>query len=753
MRRARVRPAGVRDRFLASDPGLLRLLSALSTVCAVLLTLGALAAVDASVPILVTGALTAMVSTVAVTERRPRDQALTLAAGVPVALVVVVVGSALTPYRVLADVVFVAVIFTALYIRRLGPRATTLGVFAFQLFFVTQFVGTRLAQLPHLVPAVLVAFTASALVRFALLRSPPERTLMRLHQAFRLRLALMLDALIEVVDGGPGTPRAERAADDLRRQAARLHAGALMIQSRLETGTPDRGVAATIQRRVAEAETAAERLAVLVLRLVWPAADIDTLTRHPTPVHRTGSRLDVRVAVWLPALASKLRALRAAVRPDPRRPGRTDSTESWADGAKARDRLLGHLDDEPLSDAPPAVQDALRSAGDFACALSDLRLAVDAQAPAPRETPEAARSAKGQGPQGSGPAEDVAPEREGRHVRPTTRTALQVATGSALAVVGGELLSPQRWYWAVFTCWVVFISTSSTGDVLVRGYRRLVGTVTGVVAGLALAALIGGHPWPAFALAVLSVFGMYYTATVSYTLMSFFVTTMIGMLYALLHALTPGVLVVRIEETALGIACGLAAALLVLPAPTRERTDRLLREVLERLRAVLARSLARLCGEPDGDLLGSARALDAALDGLRLAVQPLITPLSPLRSRRRTALAVLGLLETAALHTRSLAGTAELMPAGIRIGTEHCLVDMAVRIDRNLAALIGQTAGGDATPLERGPGTTARPALGEEGARAEDVRTTRRVLRHLERVDRSVQGLARTLGVRVRDDP
>jgi hypothetical protein len=328
------------DRFLASDPGLLRLLSALSTVCAVLLTLGALAAVDASVPVLVAGALTAMVSTVAITERRPHDQALTLAAGVPVALVVVVIGSALTPYRVLADVVFVAVIFAALYIRRLGPRATTLGVFAFHLFFVTQFVGTRLAQLPHLVPTVLVAFTASALVRFALLRSPPERTLARLHRALRLRLALMLDALIEVAEGGPGTSRAARAADDLRRQAARLHAGALMIRSRLDPGTPDRGLAATVQRRVAEAETAAERLAVLVLRLVWPAADIDTLTRYLTPVHRTDSRLDVRVAVSLPALASTLRALRTAVRatggPDGRTaPRRGPMTQRSATGCSA----------------------------------------------------------------------------------------------------------------------------------------------------------------------------------------------------------------------------------------------------------------------------------------------------------------------------------------------------------------------------------------------------------------------------------
>ncbi|WP_324605911.1 FUSC family protein [Streptomyces sp. NRRL S-813] len=732
---------------MASDPGLLRLLSALSTVCAVLLALGALAALHAPVPILVAGALTAMVGTVAVTERRPHDQALTLAAGVPVSLAVMAVGSALTPYRVLADVVFVLLIFAALHIRRLGPRATTLGVFAFQLYFVTQFVGTRLAQLPHLVLAVLVAFAGSALVRFAILRTPPERTLARLERAFRLRLGLVLDALIEVAEGGPQAPRAERAVDDLRRQVARLHTCALMIQSWLGAGAPGRGVAATIQRRVAEAETAVERLAILVMRLLWPGADIDTLTRHLTQIGRAGPCLGAQDAAGLPELTEQLRALRAGAGPGRPRP-------VWTERAEAGDRRLGDRDDVHLSDVSPAMRDVFRSGGELARALSGLRLAVDGHTPAPQDSPEPARTKEPEA-EGSASAKDIVPRwPERTRIRPTTRTALQVATGSALAIGGGELLSPQRWYWAVFTCWVVFISTTSTGEILVRGYRRLVGTVAGVVTGLALSALIGGHTWPAFALAILSVFGMYYTTAVSYTLMSFFVTTMIGMLYTLLHGLTPGVLVVRIEETALGIACGLASALLVLPARTRERTDRLLHEVLERLRAVLSQSLARMGGEPVGDLLGPARALDSALDSLRLAVQPLITPISPLRSRRRTALAVLGLLETAALHTRSLAGTAELMPAGIRIGTDPYLVDEAGRIDRNLAVLIGQVAGqgGDGTPLERGSGIPAHLSVGAGGARAEDAHATRRVLRHLRRVDESIHGLARTLGMSVCND-
>ncbi|MEW2528425.1 FUSC family protein [Streptomyces sp. NPDC047071] len=721
--------------------------SALSTVCALGLTLGVLAALDAPVPILVTGALTAMVSTAAVTESRARDQALTLAAGVPTALAVVAVGSALAPYRVAADVVFVLLIFTAIHIRRFGPRATTLGVFAFQLFFVTQFVETRVEQLPQLSLAVLVAFGSSALVRCAVLPSPPEQTLARLRRAFGLHLAMVLDALIEVAVGGPQAPHAERPVRDLLRSTARLHTAALMIQNHLGTGTHDTRAASSIQRRVAEAETAVERLAVLVLRTLRPGADVDTLSRHRARARPAGSAVSALDAATLPVLVSELRALRAAIGTGPERSAGTDPTA-------VRDRLLGYRGDEQLPDASPAMRDVFRSAGDFTRALIGLHLATGGPTPAVRDAPETARAREEPRAEDSGLAKEPVPQRRGPRVRPTTRTALQVATGSALAVIGGELISPQRWYWAVFTCWVVFISTSSTGEILVRGYRRLIGTVAGVAAGLALAALIGDTPWPAFALAGLSVFGMYYTLAVSYTLMSFFVTTMIGMLYALLHTLTPDVLVVRIEETALGIACGLIAALLVLPVRTGERTDQLLRDALERLRTVLSQSWARLGGEPGGDLLASARALDAALESLRLAAQPLITPLSPARSRRRTALCVLGLLETAAFHARSLAATAELVPSGLRVGADPSLVDEGRRMDRNLASLISRIAihGGDSTTLVRGPGFPTQPAASEGGARAEHINTTRRVLRHLQRVDESIQGLARALHLPVRDE-
>jgi hypothetical protein len=62
-----------------------------------------------------------------------------------------------------------------------------------------------------------------------------------------------------------------------------------------------------------------------------------------------------------------------------------------------------------------------------------------------------------------------------------------------------------------------------------------------------LAGLVGHHTWTAFALILVLIFAMFFTAPVSYALMSFFVTAMLGLLYTLLHTYSLSVLVLRID--------------------------------------------------------------------------------------------------------------------------------------------------------------------------------------------------------------
>ncbi|NEY31129.1 FUSC family protein [Streptomyces sp. PRKS01-65] len=731
----------LRDRVAASDPGLLRLTAGLRTVGAIALALAVLALLGSDVTHLVAGAMAAMVATFAIREKQPAAQAVTLALGLPVALASVSLGAVLNARVVVGDVFFVVLIFCAVYARRFGDRGTALGLIGFQVYFLSLFVGATVSALPEVCVAIAVAFGCSAVVRFAVVPATPAGVLQRLRQAFRARLAQLLSAQLELLDAGPD--EVDKVLEDLRAGTARLHETALMIQSRLEEGTPDESVARLVQRRVADAEIAAERLGLLLLT-ARSAERADTLTLHlpgaPAPSMRRASAPDEATAT----LRRDLEALRALVL-------RPASEHTGTALAHVRNRLLGYRDEENLPPAAPVVQDVFRGIGETARAVLGLRIALDGPQDESDDSPATARSREELDAEDAAidAGEEEAPEEPTGLRRPTTRAAVQVAVGSSLAIVGGELLSTQRWYWAVLTCWIVFLNTASTGEILVKGYRRLLGTVFGVVAGIVLAGLVGQHTWTAFGLVLVFIFAMFYTAPLSYTLMSFFVTAMLGLLYTLLHTYSAAVLLLRVEETALGAACGVVAAALVLPIHTDRRTNELLGTVLQRLTDVTEEAVDQLSGGPAADLLDRARDLDQALGDLRAATQPLTHPVTPMRARRDTARYVVALLETCAYHARSLAATAELLPTHPSIAADPRLRGAVRRTVRNIDAIAAHLADEHAeAAVETGPSIASLLEPGADGT-PRYGRITGRVLRHLERLDEAVVGLARPLGVPV----
>lgn len=740
------RPAWTRiwDRFAASDPGLLRLTAGLRTVGAIALTLLVLALLHTSLPHTVAGAMTSMVATFAIQEKLRRAQAVTLALGLPVALAALSLAALLHTHVVAGDLFFLALIFAAVYSRRFGDRGTALGLIGFQTYFVSLFVGATASELPGLYGALGIAFACSAVVRFAVVRDTPQRLLDRLRQAFRTRLAQLLDAQIELLDAPPD--EMEKAFDEVRRRTARLHESAMLIQGRLAEGTEDEATAALVQRRIADAEIAGERLGVLLLN-ARSAERANTLTLHlpDAPLPAPGDRLRAGDDVTR-TLLRDLRALRLLVT-------HPVSQERGTALAHVRNRLLGYRDEENLPPAPPAVQDVFRGVGEMARAVLGLRIALDGPQDESEDTPATARSreeldaedASIAGAEKPDDGEEDADRPTGLR-RPTTRAAVQVAVGSALAIIGGEMLSSQRWYWAVLTCWVVFLNTASTGEILVKGYRRLLGTVFGVVAGALLAGAVGTHAVTAFALVLLLIFLMFFTAPLSHALMSFFVTAMLGLLYTLLNQYSVSVLVLRIEETALGAVCGIIAAALVLPVPTDRRTDELLAKVLERLREVGVAAVEQLSGGPAADLLDKARELDKALEDLRASAQPLTHPITPLRARRQTARYVVALLETCAYHSRALAATAELVPSSRTIAADPRLKRVGERIAHNIDVLLAHVRSERTDDVvEAGTSIIALLDAGAPGAPPRGS-ITHRVLRHLQRLDEAVVGLARPLG-------
>ncbi|WP_052230389.1 FUSC family protein [Streptomyces sp. CT34] len=718
-------------------------MAGLRTVAAIVLTLVVLALLDTGVTLMVAGAMAAMVATFAIREKEVRGQAVTLALGLPVALAAMTLAALLHSRIVAGDLFFIALIFGAVYARRFGDRGMALGLIGFQVYFISLFVHATVPTLPELYLTLGVAFACSAVVRFAVVPETPEGTLRRLREAFRTRLAQLVATHIELVDAGP--QQLDGVLDDLRRHTSRLHEAALMIQGRLEEGTRDAAVAGLLQRRVADAEIAAERLGVMLLN-ARSAERTDTLTLHlpDAPVPAMMNRVQAEGDA-IGTLRRDLEALHLLVARAP--------DDRGTALAHVRNRLLGYRDEDNLPPGTPAVQDAFRGLGEAARAVLGLRLALDGPQDESDDSPATTRSRE------EFDAEDLAivgaeestegeDERTGLQ-RPTTRAACQVAVGSALAIVGGEFLSTQRWYWAVLTCWVVFLNTASTGEILVKGYRRLLGTVLGVVAGVGLAGLVGNHTWTAFLLVLLCVFGMFFTAPLSYALMSFFVTAMLGLLYTLLNTYSLATLVLRIEETALGAACGIIAAVLVLPVHTDRRTDEHLGTVLVRLREVVSAAVAQLSGGPAVDLLSRARDLDTALDDLRGSTQPLMHPITPLRVRRQTARYLVALLDTSAYHARSLAATAELVPFSKTVAADPRLERAGLRIARNIDLIVARVADEHAEGEVESGASIASMLEADDSPALRSGTVTFRVLRHLQRLDEGVVGIARSLDVPV----
>ncbi|MEN3583952.1 FUSC family protein [Streptomyces sp. ZYX-F-203] len=731
----------LRDRVAASDPGLLRLIAGLRTVGAIALTLAVLAPFGVGVALLVAGAMTAMTATFAIKDKQRRAQAATLALGLPVALVSVTLGAVLSARNVVDGVFFVVLIFFAVYGRRFGDRGTALGLICFQVYFVSLFVEASVADLPGLYAAITAAFAAGALMRFGFVPATPTGVLRRLRQAFRARLAQLIEAQIHLLEADADD--IDAVLEEVRDGNARLHETALMIQSRLEEGTRDPAAARLVQRRIADAEIAAERLGLLLLR-ARSAERADTLTLHlpgaPAPSIALPAAGDEATAL----LRREFGALRALVVVPPTQARGTALS-------RLRNRLLGYRDEENLPVALPAVQDVLRGLGEAARAVMGLRMALEGPQDESDDSPSTARSREELDAEDAAiDAEADTPEDEPTGLRrPTTRAAIQVTIGSSLAIVGGEMLSAQRWYWAVMACWIVFLNTASTGEILVKGYRRVLGTLFGVVAGIVLAGLVGNRAWLAFALVLVFVFAAFYTAPLSYTLMSFFVTAMLGLLYTLLHTYSLDVLLLRIEETVLGAACGILAAALVLPVRTDRRTDELLVTALERLGEVTEAAVDQLSGDPATDLLDRARDLDQALGDFRAATRPLTHPITPLRTRRDTARYVVALLETCAYHARALAATAELLPTHPSIAADPRLRGAVQRTVRNIETIAARLDGGSPrAEVETGPSIASllRP---EVSGTPRYGRVTGRVLRHLERLDEAVVGLARPLRVPV----
>ncbi|MEV7993314.1 FUSC family protein [Streptomyces sp. NPDC086077] len=256
------------------------------------------------------------------------------------------------------------------------------------------------------------------------------------------------------------------------------------------------------------------------------------------------------------------------------------------------------------------------------------------------------------------PAPAVAPADGSGLARITNRQAVQATAGAGFALVVGQMVSAERWYWAVGATWWIFVNTTSRGETLVRGFRRVLGTVLGVGLGLLIAVPLDGALVPSAVLVAACVFGIFYTAAVSYTWMMLCVTVLAELLYGLLDLLHPALLALRLAETGIGALGAVLAVLFVLPVTTHTVNNAWIQRALRCVYACTAEAAARLAGDNAADPSPRVAELEQLLGRVRLALAPLVHPLNPMLGRKRRARQVIALLDDCVREIRGLVGVA-----------------------------------------------------------------------------------------------
>ncbi|MDX3371670.1 FUSC family protein [Streptomyces sp. ME02-6987-2C] len=696
------------DRFAGFDPGLIRLTSALRAVLGTAATLALLTALRAPETALVGGGFTAMTTSLAISDLHPRNQLITLGLGLPLSLACLAVGTALTPYPTAAKLTFLVLICLAVQARRFGPRGLGLGIFGFMAFLLSQFAPARADQLPRLGASVLVAFGAVAIVRCCVGPVTGPGALRRLRHAFDVRLHDVLRDTASIVlatEQDVGT-----RSRSLQDRLDRLHESVLLIENLLAERAAGEDTEA-LRPHLSRVEVAAQRLAVLAVRAMHtPAARND-------PAERTARQ----------RLAQRIRALR--YQPTV---GTTRGAERCAEGYEG-DSANWPTGSAFVLDCFPAVDELAEA----------LRVLGPRGRPRARRTP----SRKPASPTfGALPRRDT--DEEGLK-RGATRQAFQVTAASAIAITAGHLLSPHLWYWAVTAVWVVSIKNESTGEVLLQSLRRLAGTVIGVVFGYGLAALVNGDGPALLSLLLLCMFGIFYTPSHAYWAVTFFITGTLSMLLALTDTFSTHVLLLRVQETALGVSCGILAAVLVLPTTVRRAGDDALAGFLRALDHLLRAVASGSPGtETPTSRVHAAHDLDQALESFRKASLPLTHPFAPQRRRRHRARHLLELLDAGAYHVRSLAATAERLPAGHVPEYAMRLTAAADHAHETVTHLIRVTGDRPSTVsrVARPKVTTTLSLLSEEQRVCRSrLSLEYRLLLHIDRLDSTLTALVRAL--------
>ncbi|WP_245843820.1 FUSC family protein [Oceanobacillus rekensis] len=583
-------------RLLASDPGQIRLYKAGKTTISVILSLFTTFFIiiatgnEALMPAVVSAAIGMMGILVVLDDTRKKKQLTTILLGVS-AIFGVTIGSSLTGSIFLIDSIMILLVFGSFYLTRFGVRYFSLCMVGFMTVYISAILNLENNQLAFFYLGIAIGVAYAFIFNFILFQST-AKSLKRSIHSFHIQSNLTFDLLLEAMQERNISQEEHK---HLHKQVAKVREYALIVSGYINPAdvkelwpglTPaqlrlyvfDSGMLIETLTNSFQSLKEADALEIDELRkiMVWVTKSLRD-TEILAPNYEEQNLEEAEIAV------QALRLLIADLFTQKQQP------EGWLFLIRRIESITNHVIKGAIT-----IQQSLQS-----------------------ETTKEEHAEEAE--------KDTAKE-DKKGMRASTKKAYQALVAGTLAIIVGQFISPAQPYWILLSTFVVLLGTQSTGRIYAKGFQRSFGTIIGAILGFALAKLVSGYSTLEILAIFLVLFLAYYLITVSYTVMSVFITMMLAFLYdILMGGITLSLIGARVIDTIAGAVIALAVSSIIFPTKTKDKVAESINDYLKVLQPYLITYVKGFRGNVDiKELSENAFQLDEKLQTISDEASPLV---------------------------------------------------------------------------------------------------------------------------------
>jgi uncharacterized membrane protein YgaE (UPF0421/DUF939 family) len=532
-------------RLLASDPGQIRFYKAgratISLIASVFTTLLIMRASGNSEisPAIVSG-MVGLLGIMAVMDDAKEKMKITTLLLAPSAMFGITAGS-LSGNAYYIDVLMIVIIFCSFYLTRFGTRYFSLSMLAFMTIYISSVLKLHTNQLPWFFAGITIGVIYAYVVNFILFQDT-AKNLRRSIRSFHIQSNLTFNLLINAMHDPEISLKRKK---EIQKNVLKLKEYAVIVSGYIKAEDVDEmwpGLTqAQLRLYVFDTGMLVETLADSIRSLKnADALEIDDI--RLLLIQATKALRDAEVLAKLPEEQNLEEAERAVQRLRLTildLLNREHPPKGWVFLIRRIESIANHV-----IEGATTIQQSL---------LANTRVQAE-----PEENRKDSK-------------EDDTPKEE-TGLKTSTKKAYQAFVAGVLSIIIGQLISPTQPYWVLLTAFIVLLGTESIGRIYTKGFQRSLGTIIGAVIGFLMAKLLSGQPVIEVILLFAVIFLAFYLLTVSYTIMSMFITMLIAFMYdILLGGITFELIRARVIDTIAGALIALFVSTVVFPKKTKHK--------------------------------------------------------------------------------------------------------------------------------------------------------------------------------------